>query len=41
MTYVSTKCLLQTNQDDAPVFPQDAIHLDTELYVVLAGIWCL
>lgn len=38
MTAVSTKYLLQTNKDDAPVFPQDAILLDGELYVVFAGI---
>jgi len=38
---VSTKYLLQTSEDDVPVFPQVAILLDTELYVVLALIWCV
>lgn len=41
MTAVSTKYLLQTNKNDAPVFPQDAILLDEELYVAFAGIWCV
>lgn len=33
--------LLQTNKDDAPVFPHNAIPIVIEVCVVLAGICCV